>query len=80
MSEDPDALLTQLGLRVVRRREALGLSQKELAGKLGIAAPYLSRIEYGQQNLTFRTLCKLADALEMTLAELITGTPPTSER
>ena len=72
-SADPDLLLAQLGLRVIQRRQALGLSQKELAERLGVAAPYMSRVEYGHQNLTFRTLCKLAEALEMTLVELIAG-------
>lgn len=74
MSEDPDQLLTRIGLRVLRRREALGLSQKELAEKLRMAAPSISNIEHGERNLTIRTLCKLAAALEMTPAELFTGT------
>ncbi len=74
MSEDPDQLLTRIGLRVVRRREALGLSQKKLAERLQMAAPSVSNIEHGERNLTIRTLCKLAEALEMTPAELFTGT------
>ena len=72
MNADPDALLAQIGLRIVRRRQDLGLSQKELAERLGMAAPNLSQIEYGERNLTIRTVCKLAEALEMTVAALIT--------
>lgn len=74
MSDDPDVLLTRIGLRIVRRREALGLSQRDLAEKLEIPPPNLSKIEHGERNLTIRTLCKLAAALEMTPAELFTGT------
>jgi transcriptional regulator with XRE-family HTH domain len=70
----PRELLAQIGLRVVERRQALDLSQKDLAEKLDIAAPTVSRIEHGQQNITIRTLCKVAEALEMTPAELFTGT------
>ena len=74
MSDDPDVLLTRIGLRIVRRREELGLSQRELAEKLEIPGSNLSKIEHGERNLTIRTLCKLAAALEMTPAELFTGT------
>lgn len=73
-SANPRPLLVQIGLRVVERRHALGLSQKDLADRLDMAAPSVSMIEHGERNLTIRTLCKLADALEMTPAELFTGT------
>ena len=74
MNEDSDLLLSRIGLRVVRRREDLGLSQKDLAERLQMASSSLSNIEHGERNLTIRTLCKLAEALEMTPAELFTGT------
>jgi transcriptional regulator with XRE-family HTH domain len=48
--------------------------QKELAEKLEIAGSNLSNIEHGERNLTVRTRCKLAEALEMTPPELFTGT------
>ena len=73
MAEDPDVLLSQIGLRILRRRQVLGLSQQELAEKLGIAQTNIGRIEHGKQNLTIRTLAKLADALGVTVAELIVG-------
>ena len=75
MSEDPDVLLRKIGSRVLRRRKALGLTQQELADRLGIAATNISSIERGEQNLTIRTLAKLADVLDVSVGELVTGQP-----
>jgi transcriptional regulator with XRE-family HTH domain len=73
VAEDPDLLLSQIGLRILRRRQELGLSQRDLADRLGIAQTNIARIEHGEQNLTIRTLAKLADALGVTVGELVTG-------
>jgi transcriptional regulator with XRE-family HTH domain len=73
VSEDPDLLLRAIGLRVLRRREELGLTQQSVADRLGIAPQNIYRIEHGQQNLTVRTLVKVAEALGVTVAELIVG-------
>ena len=75
MSEDPDLLLSKIGMRVLKRRQNLGLTQKELAGRLGITTTNIARIEHGQQNLTIRTLAKLADVLDTTVVELVGGPP-----
>jgi transcriptional regulator with XRE-family HTH domain len=73
VTEGRDLLLSQIGLRVTKRRQELGLTQTELAGRLEIGQANIYRIEHGKQNLTVDTLCKLAEALEMTPEELFTG-------
>ncbi len=73
MSENPDLLLSQIGLRITRRRQELGVSQRALAEKAGMQHANFYRIENGDQNVTIRTLCKIADALETTVAELVAG-------
>lgn len=75
VSEDPDHLLTQTGLRILRRRQDLGLTQKALAEAVGMAQANIAQIEHGQRNLTLRTLCKLAEALNTTVVDLVGGTP-----
>jgi transcriptional regulator with XRE-family HTH domain len=75
VSEDPDVLLRKIGGRILRRRKELGLTQQELADKLGISATNISPIEHGEQNLTIRTLAKLADVLGTTVVELVGGQP-----
>jgi len=75
LTEDPEQLLNRIGLRLTRRRQELGLSQKALATKLGITDANITRIENGQQNVTIGTLCKLAKALDITVEELIVAEP-----
>ena len=65
MSENSDVLLRKIGLRILRRRQELGLTQQQVADRLGVSATNITRIEHGEQNLTIRTLVKLADALDM---------------
>ena len=57
--------LTELrvGYQVLRLREKLGLTQGQLAAKVGTAAPNISRLEAGKANPTLRTLAKVAAAL-----------------
>jgi DNA-binding XRE family transcriptional regulator len=71
--EDRDLLLSQIGLRITRRRQDLGLTVTALANKLGVAPTNVSRIEYGKQNVTIDTLCKLANALDTTVLALLGG-------
>jgi DNA-binding XRE family transcriptional regulator len=48
---------------VASRREALGLSQRELAKRAGISHTVISRIESGQHAPSAKTVERLADAL-----------------
>jgi len=67
VSENSDVLLRKIGLRILRRRQELGLTQQQIADRLGVSATNITRIEHGEQNVTIRTLVKLADALGMTV-------------
>lgn len=48
---------------LIRLRNEAGLSQRELAKRIGIKQPQLSRIESGRQSPTLRTICLICDAL-----------------
>ncbi|KQP02646.1 helix-turn-helix transcriptional regulator [Methylobacterium sp. Leaf93] len=52
-------------------REYRGMSAKELAAKAGIAKPFLSQIETGKREGTVDTLRKIADALSLTIDDLV---------
>jgi transcriptional regulator with XRE-family HTH domain len=45
-----------------------GISQQELADRLGVSSPYLSTIENGRSNTTVGQLSAIADALGVILA------------
>jgi transcriptional regulator with XRE-family HTH domain len=52
-----------LATLVASRREALGLSQRELARRAGISHTVVSRIESEQHAPSAKTVERLADAL-----------------
>lgn len=76
MTEDPDILLDQIGIRMAKRRQELGMTQKAFAEAIGMNPGNLCQIEKGKQNVTIRTLCKIAEALDITVGELVSGVPP----
>ncbi len=61
-----------LGLRVRAERKKLGLTQEELAEKVGITGNFIGHIERGNKKASLDTLIKLADALEILIGNLFT--------
>jgi transcriptional regulator with XRE-family HTH domain len=67
-----EAALKALGEAIrMRRGEIDGLSQEGLADLAGMHRTYVSEIERGLRNPSFRNLFKLAMALEVPLSELV---------
>jgi transcriptional regulator with XRE-family HTH domain len=61
-------------------REAQGYSLRALADKVGMAYPALFRLESGEADPRLSTLRKLANALNVTVAELIGEGRPAHKR
>lgn len=59
-----------LGLAIRIRRQALGVSQEDLAFETGVHRTYLGAIERGERNPSLRNLCRIARALSVPLSEL----------
>ncbi len=51
-------------------RDRRGLSQEALAHASGLHPTYLSGIERGQRNPTWRTLARICEALEVRVSDL----------
>lgn len=68
--------LQTLGERVRERRRELGLSQVALADVSGLHWTFVGQVERGRRNLSVHNLLKLAAALEMDAAELVSGLRP----
>lgn len=49
------------------RRKELGLTQKELAGKVGRERTYINRIEKGETDLQLSSFIRIAEALNLKL-------------
>jgi transcriptional regulator with XRE-family HTH domain len=58
---------------LAREREAVGLSQEELAGRADIHRTQVSLIEGGKRMPRLDTLVKLAGALDVPPAKLLDG-------
>ncbi|MGQ0828925.1 MAG: helix-turn-helix domain-containing protein [Bacteroidota bacterium] len=63
--------LKALGERIVDLRKAKGMTQTDLAEKIGVKFPMVGRIERGAVNPTINTLRKFANALGVSVSELI---------
>jgi len=66
-------LLKKVGIRVQELRLSKGMKQVDLAAKIqgDIDTTNISRIESGRTNPTIYTLYRIAEALEVSLADLI---------
>jgi len=63
-------LREKFGQRVRLMRSERGLTQEQLAERAGISVDFLSLIERGKSSPSFENLDELADALEVSVAEL----------
>lgn len=61
----------QIGERLRDRRHELGLSLRELSGRLGVSASLISQIERGRANPSVSTLYALVGALDVSLDDLL---------
>jgi len=62
-----------LGQRIKMRRQALKLTQQELAEALGLTPQHISAIEKGKRAPSLPSLAKLAEELGVTIDYLLTG-------
>jgi Zn-dependent peptidase ImmA (M78 family)/DNA-binding XRE family transcriptional regulator len=73
--------LTQqdLGARIARARERLGLSQAELAERVELSQSAISRIETGGRGVDSLELAAIADALDASVLDLLEAEPLAEE-
>ena len=69
---DYKSLSKRFGNRLKYYRLMQGYTQEKLAEKLGVDSHYVSDIECGTRNITFKTLWKLMTALEVEPSKLFT--------
>ena len=67
-----------VGDRIKARRRELGMTQTELANKLGVIKTTVCHIENTEKNLSLTTIQKYATALDTTVAKLL-GCETTTE-
>jgi transcriptional regulator with XRE-family HTH domain len=62
-----------LGQRIRQKREALKLTQEQLAKNLGLTSQYISIIEQDKRSPSLSSLAKLAEELGVTIDYLVSG-------
>lgn len=71
MTEAGKEILVQFGANLKKVRLAKGLTTLDLEVRSGINNGDISKIENGKRNLSFTTLAKLAEGLEVPIKELV---------
>ena len=66
----PRTAVSEMNAKVVGRelkdsRQALGLTQAEVAKRLGVSTSYISAVEAGRRNLTLGQLANIANAMRL---------------
>lgn len=69
--DEPSRLLQRLGTTIRQARQAQRLVQPALAAKTGLSFGYISEIELGQRNLSVVSLVRIAEALGVSVAQLL---------
>jgi transcriptional regulator with XRE-family HTH domain len=70
----PSPLLIDLGRTIREVRTERQISQDELGLRTGIHRNYIGGIERGERNPSVTSIAQLAEALDITLAELFAAT------
>ncbi len=72
-------VLKELGLRIRNERKAQGYTQEEFAHLANLDRSYYGSIERGERNITFYTICEIAEKLNRDVA-FFTLDIPTPQR
>lgn len=63
----------RFGARMQQLRQQYGLSQEEMSFRLGFERGYYGKVECGRKDCKLSTLDKVAEALGMSLGDLLAG-------
>lgn len=64
-------LLKQVGLNIRRVRDEKGVTQEALSFEADLDRSYIGGVERGERNIAIINLKKIADALKVSLSELL---------
>ncbi len=60
----------QIAMLMLDRMEELGMTQKELALRMGCSQQYISKVLKGRENLSLETLYKIESALDLSIVSI----------
>lgn len=65
--------LKELGKKIQVLRKQKNLSQENFAHIADLDRSYVGQVERGERNISFRNLCKIATALDVSVSALTEG-------
>jgi transcriptional regulator with XRE-family HTH domain len=71
MTNMPDPIDLEVGIRIRTRRKLLGISQTQLAQSLGLTFQQVQKYERGANRVSASTLVRIAQTLKTTVASLV---------
>jgi transcriptional regulator with XRE-family HTH domain len=80
MDHDEKTFFAQLGRRIAERRKAQGLTQTQLGDILGVTQQQVGHFEVARRRVPVSMLPLLAQALALSVEELLGGEPPKSRK
>ena len=66
-----EEIIKKIAFNIKVERMRKNLTQFQLAEMIDVHEKYIGKVESGKQNLTIKTLIKLANALEIKLSKLV---------
>jgi transcriptional regulator with XRE-family HTH domain len=75
-SPEQKQMMLFIGSKVRELRERNGLTTKELAGKMHVGRPYMTKIELGMVDPPATVMVQMAEILDVSLVELVCDLPP----
>ena len=66
-----ERLQEMMAVAIRTRRQQIGLTQSELARRIGTGRPLVARVENGRHELTMGTLYRYATALQCVPSEIV---------
>lgn len=73
MKPESKLLYRQVGARIEQIRSTLGITQDELAKKVGLTRTSVTNIEAGRQVITLDGLMKFCEAFHITPKQILRG-------
>jgi transcriptional regulator with XRE-family HTH domain len=76
MKRTKEQILSAFGATLRAYRQEAGLSQEKLAAKAGLDRTYVGGAERGERNVALINIVRLAEALGIEPADLVSLSPP----
>ena len=73
MNNKHEIELKNLGVRIQQKRKACGLTQEEVAYRMGCSLTYISKVENGKASCNLDRLLDLGNVLQCDISDLLLG-------